>query len=114
MGYHILEQINGTPNDDEPLMNTPDNETQGPMDDDAQEPIELGDDEVLIGYIRGESVAAIFDPTYESPLTPEDFPLQVDTPLQINRLHRWKNSPHFSHGLSHWTIARVAISMLDL
>ena len=68
-------------------MNMPDNETQGPIDDNAQEPIELGDDEVLIGYIRGESVAAIFDPTYKSPLTPEDFPLQVDTPLQINWLH---------------------------
>ena len=58
---YTLEQINGIPEGDEPQIAIPDNETQEPSDDDAQEPIELGNDEVLIGYIRGESVAAIFE-----------------------------------------------------
>ena len=69
---HILEAVF-------PLQPKEPLTAQKPEGENLLEPIDLEEDDILIGYIHRESVIGIFNPNYKPPLTEEHFAMEDST-----------------------------------
>lgn len=79
--------------------------------DSLHEPTEtVLDDELVIGYIKGDSVIGIFAPQ-EPPLTTEHPPLSPLPGPVIGRLHTWRGTAKFSVNQNVWIRAKINPAM---
>ena len=104
------------PQDDEDMQEHVSGGVSAPeidLDSTGVSAVEPEEGDLVITYVRGESVISIFDPTQEAPLTSEfeepQYTYSQDT-ATVSRITRFDTTPRYCYGCNIWIRAKTSIS----